>query len=280
MSQGFLIFTRTSSDHRSAAACAYSIKNKNPDAKVAMVVANTLDISEDFSEPFDDIIEYPFGCNHFSSGQLHWQGYWASPYDYTIGLSPQTLVMKNMDNEFEYLMSNHNICFPTTITNFRGERPPFTDPRYNFYDQYNLRIFYSDFFYFDKSDLSLDYFKLADPLFQNSKDSLSQVIEGQYIPDSFCSDLMHSITIKFLEATNDAQPLDDNILSYIDMDIAQYYFSKRYNQWTDYLNVWPGDHGEVKIQNFVVNNLLSYKEAQFLSEEVFNEQRNTFRSSN
>jgi len=281
MNQGYLILTKTPADQRAACASAYSIKNNNPNASVTMVVDSIVNfISEDYAEPFDDVIEYPFGSDAPRWDQHTWQAWWATPYEYTIMLSPYTLVQRDMTNVFDYCIEHHSICLPTQIKNFRGEVMQFEDPRYAFYGKYMLKGVYTDFMYFDKSDLALDYFKLADPLIKNNRDTLLEIIEEQYIPDIYDNNIFHTIVVRFLDIIEKVTPLDKEILSYTDMDIIQYYLSRSHEQWTSYINVWPGDHGEVKIQNYVVNDLLAYKESEFLTEEIFDAQRTTFRISN
>ena len=98
--------------------------------------------------------------------------------------------------------------------------------------------------------------------------------------DVYDNNIFHTIIVRFLDSIKEVTAIDKNILSFVDMDIVEYYLSQSHKQWTSYLNLWPGDHGEVKIQNYVVNDLLSYKEPEFLTEEIFDAQRKTFRISN
>jgi hypothetical protein len=280
MTQGFLIMAKTQADQRAACACAYSIKNNNPDASVTMVVDSIINLNDDWAEPFDDVIEYPFGSYAPRWDQHTWQAWWATPYEYTIMLSPYSLVQRDMTSQFDYCMDHHNICLPTQIKNFRNEVMQFDDPRYGFYERYMLNPVYADFMYFDKSDFALDYFKLADPLIKNNRDTMLQIFEEQFVPDVYDNNIFHTVVVRFLDSFKDVTPVDKNILSFVDMDIVQYYLSQSHRQWTNYLNVWPGDHGEVKIQNYVVNDLLSYKEPEFLTEEILDAQRTTFRISN
>jgi hypothetical protein len=84
---------------------------------------------------------------------------------------------------------------------------------------------------------------------------------------------MHGIIINDMALEN----VTDDMLFYIDMDIANTYYKQRAEKWTDYLNVWVREGGTVKIQNYATTGILYYKEPDFLTEDIFNGQRDSYR---
>ena len=89
----------------------------------------------------------------------------------------------------------------------------------------------------------------------------------------YVSDIMHGIVVNDMALEN----VTDKNLNYIDMDIVSDYFRNKADKWTDYLNVWSRDNGTVKIQNYATTGILFYKESDFLTEDIFNGQRDSYR---
>ena len=53
----------------------------------------------------------------------------------------------------------------------------------------------------------------------------------------------------------------------------------QWNKWTDRLNVWNSENAKVKIQNYAVATNLYYGEQEFLTEDIFNGHRDTYRAT-
>ena len=49
-----------------------------------------------------------------------------------------------------------------------------------------------------------------------------------------------------------------------------------WDKWTDCLNTWVSKGAKVKIQNFAISTNLYYGEQEFLTQEIFDEHRNTY----
>ena len=52
----------------------------------------------------------------------------------------------------------------------------------------------------------------------------------------------------------------------------------QWDKWTDRLNIWNSDNAKVKIQNYAVATNLYYGEQEFLTEEIFNGHRDTYKA--
>lgn len=269
---GFLITATNTQTQREACACAYSIKSMMPNASVSLVVPRLSAMSKEFEKPFDNIIEMKFGELGITR-QNEWQLWWLTPYENTIVLSSKTLVKTDLTNTFAYLEDNHDVCFPNQILNFKNEKLPIEDPRYAHYSRYEITPLYSDMWFFKKSDAALEYFKLLDPYMQNYKDLSSKIVSKEHLTGYFDNNFIHSVIVKHLDILEDVKPLIDNIFTYVDMGIAEYYFTKKYDNWMEYLNIWPSAGGKVKIQNFAMTEVFAYQESEFLDEEMFNGQQ-------
>ncbi len=271
MSQGYLIQAQTEDERKQAVALGFSIKTNNPEASVSLVCGNLDDIETWHEEPFDNIVEYPF-ANKINPRINDWQSWWVTPYEETIVMDCASIVNSNLDTVWDYLSANYEICFPGMIKDFRHLLVD-SDRRHEWLDEYKLMPVYSAWFYFKKTDATMDYFKLADPYMQNYHELFKHKFLPQHLPDNYSSDVMHGIIINDMALEN----VTDDMLFYIDMDIANTYYKQRAEKWTDYLNVWVREGGTVKIQNYATTGILYYKEPDFLTEDIFNGQRDSYR---
>ncbi len=282
MSNGYVILANTNIEHREAAACAYSIRIHNPDASISMIVPNVNDVAEQYEEPFENIVELPFDKNIQTRRANDWQIYWASPYENTIAVDCKTIVKEDHTSLWDYLIDHYDLCFPTNVRNYKTERIV-NDKRYkDIVEHYSMTMVYSDLFFFRKEkDVVLNYFKLLDPYAREWRTLLNKIFEPHHIPDYYDANIITSIACNHLDILNDVTPAHDTILEYIDMSTAQEtIFNKDVKVYTDYINVWNSTNAKLKIQNFAVNTCIAYKESQFLTEEIYNGQRDYFRLNN
>lgn len=277
MSNGYIILANSNFEHRQAAACAYSIKIHNPTADVSLLT-NNLDVNKIYEEPFDNIIELPYDKDNEIRRVNDWQLYWATPYKNTIAVDCKTIVKESHENTWDYLVEHYDICFPKKVVNYKGENE-YHDDRYGFLKNYNVSTVYSNMFFFRKdTDLALNHFKLMDPYSRDWRIVFNKFLEKHHTPDHYDPNLMHSIVINHLDSYFDSIPLHDNILHFVDMHFAdKTIFNKDVEKYTEYLNLWTSDNGKLKIQNFAVNNSVSYKLPEFLTDEIYNGQRDHYR---
>lgn len=276
MDKGYVIIAVNELEYQQATACAYSIVSKNKDAKVSLVVPNPRIISASVLEVFDQVIKLPFQV--FEVGRMNdWQLYWASPYEYTIAIDCRCLVKENHDTLWDYLIDHHDICFPSKTTNFDGVVTYNTKTRV-YEEDYNLKVVNSHVFYFRKdADSALRYFKMADPYMTNWQTACAKHFAAQHVPLSYDPNIMHSLTMESIG--EDFTPVHSNIFTYIDMKKSHLDgMLGRWQKWTDRLNVWASRDGKIKLQNFAINNILYYGEDDFLTEDIFNEQRDHFKT--
>jgi hypothetical protein len=277
MNRGFVILASSTEQQRQAAACAYSIRARNPEAKVSMLIPKLDHLVEEYRQAFTDVHALKFRTNN----KMHiraqdWQLYWSTPYEYTIALDCRTLVNTNFDTIWEYLIDHHDVCFPTQVCDFRLQ-PIQTHYLDDAFAEHEMQRVYTSMFYFRKSDTALVYFKFLDPCCQNWEQLVSSTL-GRHLADSdsgeFDVNLVHSFCIHRLDMTARVTAIHPEILEYVDMDIRNLrIFLHRLERWTSYLTVWPSLQGNVKIQNYVMGDVFNYMESEFLTEEIFDAQR-------
>lgn len=274
-SKGYLISAITDVDIKHACACAYSIKIENPRTQVAIAIPSSLNVSWDYDIPFDYIVDFPYDISEDRRAN-DWQLYWATPFDHTICIDAYSLVKENHDNVWDYLIDHYNLYFNTMAYNFKNE--PITNNLYrNIYEENNLVDIRTDIFYFKKdNEEALSYFKLLDPLMRQWRSLLDKLLQPKYHPQSYDSDLIHSLCLSRTYQYEHALPIGASLFNLIDMKYSETRFSQARDGWLRYLNVWATSGANIKIQNHVVSGVLSYVHSEFLTDEIEKQHTNEY----
>jgi hypothetical protein len=272
--RGYIIVAMNFEEQQLAATCAYSIKIKNLDANISLVCPLADGVYQHLQEPFDYIIEFPYAT--VSDRRANdWQLYWATPYANTIVVDCHTLVKESHNQVWDYLESHHDIAFCSQTLSFRGWDFNFVP---KLYLEHEFTQVNSTMFFFRKdTECALNYFKLADPFMRNWRDALDKQIHRQFIPDTYDTDLMHSVLVNGLGIINDVIP-SRGVLDIVDMRTADLEFEHQIdNSWIEYLNTWPSENTKIKLQNYAINTNIFYYNPAFLTDEIYFEHRDYYR---
>lgn len=277
--RGYVIVAMTVEDQNAAALCAYSIKNFNRDASVTLVLPDLSKAVKQFEEPFDYIIELPFTVNRDRRAN-DWQLWWCSPYDNTIAIDAYSVVGVNHESLWSHVTQNFNVCFSTSRLHFNGQHINLPDE--SLYAEKEVSWINSSMFYFDKSNESLNYFKLADPVMRDWKTAMQKLTEPKYQSTKYNSDLMHSLLVNVSRTPENLKTADADIFSLYDMGYLNEIFksqSRIKKSWTEYINVWPMYGSRFKVQNYIISGVFHYHDPEFITEEIYDSYRDYFREN-
>jgi len=273
--RGYVILAMQDYEYEQATALAYSIKIHNTDASVTLVTNYVDRVPHHFNEAFDHIIDLPYGSKDVTRTN-DWQLYWATPYVHNIVIDCASLVKENHDSIWEYLEDHYDIYFFNKSFNFKGTQ--LENKKFKVYEEeYKLSTVYSHMFYFKHdTDLALAFFKLADVFMQNWREVYAIYFSEQHRPATYVSDIIYSLvnTVVLFEDS----PIHDDIIHTVNMPITLTDGDIGiWDKWTDRLNVWNSEGAKVKIQNFAIATNLYYGEQEFMSEDIFNGHKDTYR---
>ena len=274
--QGYVIIAMQDFEYIQATALAYSIKIHNKDASVTLVTNYIDRVPAHYEEAFDYLVDMPFPCNEVTRIN-DWQLYWATPYIHNIVIDCASLVKENHDSIWEYLKDQHDIYFFNQSYDFKGDVLKNKQVK-TIEAEYKLNAVYSHMFYFKfDTDLALAFFKLADVFMQNWRQVMPKFFNQSHCPEYYNSDIMYSLlnTIVLYE-----HPPIHNIINTINMPVTLTDgVIGQWDKWSERLNVWSSKGAKVKIQNFAMGTNLYYGEHEFITEEIFNEHRDTYRAT-
>jgi hypothetical protein len=272
--RGYVIVAMQDFEYEQATALAYSIKLQNKKASVSLVTNYTDRIPEHFHEVFDYLIELPYGFSETTRAN-EWQLYWCTPYVHTMVVDCASLVKENHDSTWDYLIDQKDICFFNRATNFKGA--PLVNKNANVLEiNYKLTKVYSSMYYFKHdTDIALAYFKLADVFMQNWREVYAHYFSEVHKPSQFSPDIIHSLLNTVI--IHDDPLLHKDLVTIVNMPVTLEDGNIGvWDKWTDCLNTWASKGAKIKIQNFAISTNLYYGEQEFLTQEIFDEHRNTY----
>lgn len=267
MNKGFCILAQNNSDVdyvRQAYALAVSIHKFNKDQKVSLITNDK--VSKKYQTVFDKIIKIPWTDQAESSYwkiENRWKVYHASPYEYTIVMDADMLVLHNISQWWDFL-SKRDLFFVSNVRNFRNEVVTNRYYRKTF-DENQLPNLYSAIYYFKKSEAAYEFFNFLELIVINW-----ELFYGECAPELYqnrCSiDLCCSIASKILDNEKEIT-LDNSVITFTHMKPHLQGWYNVPEKWTKSIGSYFRNDKTLFLGNYIQNNVLHYVEPEFLTDK-------------
>ena len=267
MNKGFCILAQNNSDVdyvRQAYALAVSIHKFNKDQKVSLITNDN--VSKKYQTVFDKIIKIPWTDQAESSYwkiENRWKVYHASPYEYTIVMDADMLVLHNISQWWDFL-SKRDLFFVSNVRNFRNEVVTNRYYRKTF-DENQLPNLYSAIYYFKKSEAAYEFFNFLELIVINW-----ELFYGECAPELYqnrCSiDLCCSIASKILDNEKEIT-LDNSVITFTHMKPHLQGWHNVPEKWTKSIGSYFRNDKTLFLGNYIQNNVLHYVEPEFLTDK-------------
>jgi len=270
MSKGFLIYAQDSNLKkytRCAYALALSIKKHIPDANISLVTDN--DLPKKYKIVFDQIISIPwrdFSNNSHSTYKTEdrWKLYHCSPYDKTIVLDADMLILSDISYWWNYL-EKYDLFFTSEVTDYRNK---IISGR--FYrktcDSNQLPNLYSGFTYFKKSEFTKDFYAWLEDINNNWELFYGKFVSVNY-PKVPSMDVNVSLTVKILNC-EDIVAHKNSPITFTHMKPLVQGWVNATESWQDSIGCYFNSNCELKIGNYQQYGLFHYTEYTFLTDNV------------
>ena len=262
-----------------AEACALSIKKCDPEASICLLYDDKNSETENnlskYTSSFDLAAPLPFGNTGHNDG-FHgsnlWQVHQASPYDETIYVDYDTLFI-NVDvpqlwdtfSPYELAMSNKAMTYRNGQCNVKTQ--------FEYELVANLPKLYNSMIYFKKeSKITNEWFKMADPIFQNWRDTYNTVFKDKK-PDTFNKNILCNIVTSLLDIE---KQISVPVINFYDLEAkSQYLWNNDVSpEWSQNLNYWFANNNHLMIENSIISSgIVHYRDENFLTNEILNEYR-------
>jgi len=269
MSSGFLLLAQNSEyDYvTQASVCAMSIKANMPDASVSLVTNDT--VPDKYQELFDNIIPIPWSEDKQTSDKMsvteRWKLYHSTPYEQTIVLDTDMLVLQDISSWWKFL-ENYDLFYVSNVLTYRDKTVTSNYYRKTFTSN-SLPNLYSGFHYFKKCDFAHDFYKWLELIVNNW-----ELFYGQYAKENYpktCSmDVSAAIAAKILNCENEITNSSVKYPSFTHM--KPYIQEWQYPQarWQNKVGVYLTSDLKLTIGNHLQQGIFHYTEKDFLTEDI------------
>ncbi|MBO01955.1 MAG: hypothetical protein CMG35_12125 [Candidatus Marinimicrobia bacterium] len=264
MSKGILVLAQNLSEVnyvKQAEVLAMSLKVTNPETKISIVTNDKVE----FKNLFDKIIEIPWNDDaQFSDWKVEnrWKLYHASPYDKTIVMDTDMLILQDITTWWKFL-ENYKLFFTSSVLTYRGE---IADTQYyrKAFIANNLPNLFAGFHYFEKSNMSLEFYKLLELVVQNWQAFYEKFLEGVTRPKHVSIDVCASIVALILDCTNDITNAKASFPTFTHMKKYCQGWVDGSDNWQDRVGFYMSRDCDIKIGNYNQTGILHYTENDFL----------------
>lgn len=273
--RGIVVFAQNNEQENyvnQACLLAMSLKVTNPDEKISIVTDDQ--VPKEYQELFDKTIPIPYGDDAKESSwkiENRWKIYHATPYDRTIVLDTDMLVLQDISTWWNFL-SNYELFFTSKVYTYRAEividdyyRKAFTENQ--------LPNLYAGLHYFEKSEFAQEFYKWMELITQNWELFYGQYVKSHY-PKGPSMDLTASITAKILDCENLITNSIAKFPSFTHMKPRVQNWNKVIERWQDYVRVYIDRDCNIQIGSYNQNGILHYTEKDFANQKIFERYRN------
>ena len=246
------------------AAC--SIKKFNPNAKVCLITND--EVSDKQKNVFDDIVEIPWYDKTESrfSAEHRWKVYHATPYEKTIVLDTDVLVLENIEHWWKFLQKKH-LYFTTNIKTYRGKQYSTNYYRQSF-KTHNLPDIYCAFYYFEKCNESHEFFKLLELVMNNWEMFYGQFAGGKYFQKFPSMDVSCAIVVKMLNIQKQVTSSTSfPTLTHMKLH-GQDWWDLKTETWQTKVGVYADNNDNLFIGNYRQSGVFHYTEKDFVTDEI------------
>jgi hypothetical protein len=202
---------------------------------------------------FDHIVDIPWNDEAAGSDwkiQNKWKYYYMSPYAETVILDTDMLFPTDVSYWWD-IMCQRDVWVTTQVRTFRGEVVT-SDFYRKCFTQNNLPNVYTAFFYFKKSELAAEVFKMAELVFQNWQRMFFKYLPNGK-PDIISGDVAFALAIQILGVDHlctreniDAVPTFVHMKSHV----QNFHETGSSEDWTEMLPTYYSSYSDFKIGNF------------------------------
>lgn len=269
MTKGIVMLAQNSEYNyvEQACLCAMSIAATNPEEKVSLITNDK--VPAKYKKFFDQIINIPWTENKDSSDSKssseRWKIYHATPYDETIVLDTDMLVLQDISAWWKFL-DNYDLYFASNVLTYRGETVT-SDYYRKAFTANNLPNLYIGFHYFKKGEKAHEFYKWVELVINNW-----ELFYGQFVPEHYpknCTmDVTSAIVAKILDCDKDITNPLVKYPTFTHMKPFIQNWEHPAESWQKRVGTYLTDDLTLTIGNNVQQGIFHYVEKDFASPKI------------
>lgn len=249
-----------------ACLLAMSVRVSAPSLPVSVITNDT--VPEEFSHLFDNIIPIPFGdAARGSDWKIgnRWKIYHASPYEKTIVMDTDVIVLQDIANWLPFL-DQYELYFASKVYTYRQEIVTSTAYRKTFVSN-NLPNLYSGFHYFKRCDFVHEFNDWLEIIMKNWQ-QFYKIYLTKDCPDRCSVDVSAAIAAKIMGCENDITNSQVDFIRFTHMKPLAQNWKKPEASWQKCVGTYIDDGCNIKIGNHAQTGILHYTENNFVKQNA------------
>ena len=250
---------------KQAYALALSIKLSQTSIKNVSLVTNS-PVPEQYAQVFDQIIPIPFesGGSSALQGEHRWKLYYATPYEETIVLDSDMLMLEDISAWWDYC-SNYDVKFCSQIKNYKLELIQDTYHRKAFIANHLSNPYFA-LHYFKKNQPAFEFYKVLEFVCNNWQWCYDQFAMKEY-QEWLSMDLAAAIAIEIMGIHE--QVIDVcNPMNFVHMKTPIQGWPTIPLSWQDAVPFIFNSRGELIVGNIKQSKLFHYVEKNFITDKI------------
>lgn len=263
--KGFVIFADGQEYVKQAYLCAMSIRASNNQYPVSIITCD--DVPVEYLWAFDTVIDIPWyeKTNSRFKTEHRWKIYHATPYEETIVLDSDILVLQDLDYVWRFL-ENYDLFYPTKVFTYRKELVTSNYYRKAFVAN-NLPNVYNALHFFKKCDKSKEYFTWIE-LISNNWELFYGHFCKEYFPKAPSMDITCAIAAKIMDIDTEITNARQDIPVLVHMKPAIQGWLNQVSEWQRRVGVYLTDDLKLKIGNHLQDTVFHYTENDFVTDTI------------
>lgn len=273
--RGIVVLAQNSNDNdyvTQACLLAMSLKYTNPNTKISIITNDEID--NDYKKLFDKTIPIPFNDDAENSDwkiENRWKIYHASPYDQTIVMDTDMLVLQNIDTWWDFL-SKYKMFFVSKVYNYRSNEVD-SDFYRKAFTANDLPNLYTGFHYFEKCNFAQEFYKWMETITQNWELFYGQYVK-EYYPSNPSMDITAAITAKILDCETEITNQKAKFPTFTHMKTHLQDWREYLGSWQDNISTYIDRECNIKLGNYSQDGILHYTENNFVTDKILDRYRN------
>jgi hypothetical protein len=263
--KGFLVYAKGEVYIKQAYLCAMSILATKNSYPVSIVTCDI--VPEEYKWAFDQIIDIPWYEETDSRFQTEhrWKLYHASPYDETIVLDSDVLVLQNLDYLWN-LFAHYDLYYPTRVFTYRKDLIT-SDYYRKAFTANNLPNVYNTLHYFKKCDKSKEYYMWVE-LINNNWELFYGHFCKEHFPKQPSMDITCAIAAKIMDIDTEITNSKQDLPMIVHMKPKLQFWKTKTYTWQSKVGVYLTDDLKLKIGNHLQDTVFHYTENDFVSDTL------------
>lgn len=270
MSKGFVVLaqnTETVDYVKQAYALALSIKLTQKEINNISIITDD-PVPEEYKKVFDNIIDIPWGDASKESRfkvENRWKIYHASPYDETIVLDTDMLVLDDLSSYWS-TFKNYEIYYTGKVLDYRNKVVT-SDYYRKAFTANDLPNLYAGLHYFKKSDFAKEFYNWIE-LITNNWELFYGKFVSEFYPDRLSMDVTAALAAKIMDVSDQVTNLKYDPVTFTHMKSKIQGWKTSSESWMQTVAVYFDDKCRLKIGNFQQQGVFHYTEKEFLNDRI------------